>query len=123
VRGAGIGKVALAALCAAGLTLAVTPAQAGKRPAKKTVKVEDYYFTPAKLTVKKDTTIVWKWPAGGGDSHDVVLRKGPRGAKRFASDILAADETFRQKLKVPGRYSIVCTLHEDDMKQTITVKR
>jgi plastocyanin len=116
-------NIALAALAATGLTLAVAPAQAGKSPPKRTVKVEDYHFSPAKMTVKKDTTVVWKWPAAGGDGHDVVLRKGPKGAKKFASEVFFADETFRQKLKVPGRYSIVCTLHEDEMTQTITVKR
>jgi plastocyanin len=85
--------------------------------------VLDYYFSPAKMTVKKDTTVVWRWPAGGGDSHDVVLRKGPRGARKFASDIYSADESFPQKLKVPGKYLIVCTLHEEDMKLTIVVKK
>jgi plastocyanin len=113
------------ALAATGLTLAVVPAQAGsaKKPKPRTVRVADYYFSPARLTVKAGTTVVWKWPAGGGDSHDVVLRKGPRGAKKFASEIFSADERFPQKLKVPGKYLIVCTLHEEDMQQTIVVKR
>jgi plastocyanin len=119
------GQIVAAALAATGLALGVVPAQAGKtkKPRKRTVQVLDYYFTPAKMTVPRNTVVVWKWPAAGGDNHDVVLRKGPRGAKRFKSDIYAADEAFPQKLTVPGRYSIVCTLHEEDMKQTIVVKR
>ncbi len=116
-------NIGLAALAAAGLTLAVAPAQAGKTSVKKTVKVEDYFFSPAKLTVKKDTIIVWRWPVAGGDGHDVVLTKGPRGVKKFASDVFFADEVYRKRLKVPGRYSIVCSLHPDEMRQTITVKR
>jgi plastocyanin len=116
-------NIGLAAVIAAGLTLAVAPAQAGKTPVKRTVKVEDYFFSPAKLTVKKNTIVVWRWPVAGGDGHDVVLVKGPRGVKKFASDVFFADEIYRKRLKVPGKYSIVCSLHPDDMKQTITVKR
>jgi plastocyanin len=102
----------------------VLPAQAAtKKVVKKTVSIGDYYFTPEKLTVKKDTYVYWKWPKGGGDGHDVVLVKGPKGAKKFASDVFFADESFRQKLKVPGTYRIICSLHETQMKQTIVVKR
>jgi plastocyanin len=116
--------MAVAALAATGLTAAVVPAQAGQRKVvKKSVAIGDYYFAPAKLTVKRDTYVYWKWPAGGGDGHDVVLTKGPKGAKKFASDVFFADEKFRQKLKVAGTYRIVCSLHPDEMKQTIVVKR
>jgi plastocyanin len=52
-----------------------------------------------------------------------VLRKAPRGVKKWASDVYLADETYRKKLKVPGKYSIICSLHPKTMKQTITVKR
>ena len=115
---------AMAALAALGLGAAVLPAQAGtKKPVKRVVDVGDYYFSPEKMTVKKDTYVIWRWPSGGGDSHDVVLRKRPKGAKKFASDIFVADEKFRQKLTVPGTYRIVCSLHEDQMQQTIVVKR
>ena len=71
-------NIALAALAAAGLSLAVAPAQAGKKRAKKVVEIGDYYFTPAKMTVKRNTIVIWRWPSGGGDGHDVVLVKGPR---------------------------------------------
>ncbi len=115
-------KLVAAALAATGLTLAITPAQAGTTK-KKVVEVGDYYFSPAKLTVRKNTIVVWRWPAGGGDAHDVVLKKGPRGVKKFASEVFLADETYRKRLTVPGRYSIICSLHEEEMRQTITVKR
>jgi plastocyanin len=116
--------IAVAALAATGLTLAVVPAQAGKsKVVKRSVAIGDYYFAPAKLTVKKDTYVYWKWPSGGGDGHDVVLTKGPKGAKKFSSDVFFADEKYRRKLTVPGTYRIVCSLHPDQMKQTIVVKR
>ena len=115
---------AMAALAAVGLASAVVPAQAGKRkPVKRTVEVGDYFFSPAKMTVKRGTIVIWQWPVGGGDGHDVVLTKGPRGVKKWASEVFFADEQYRRTLKVPGRYSIVCSRHPDQMKQTITVKR
>jgi plastocyanin len=115
---------AMAAMAALGLGAAVLPAQAATRkPVKKIVDIGDYYFSPEKLTVKKDTYVIWRWPSGGGDGHNVVLRKGPKGVKKFASDVFFADEKYRKKLTVPGTYRIVCTLHEDQMKQTIVVKR
>ena len=114
-------NIVLAVLAAVGLALAIQPAQAAKTT-KKTVKVEDYFFTPAKMTVKKNTVVVWKWPAGGGDSHDVYMKKGPKGVKRFRSEIFSAGMTYRKKLTKRGTYRIICTLHEDTMKQTIRVK-
>jgi plastocyanin len=117
-------KIALVALAATGVAAGVLPAQAGSaNPKKRTVLVRDYYFTPPKMTVPRNTVVVWKWPAGGGDAHDVVLKKGPKGAKKFASEVFLADERFPQKLTVPGRYSIICTLHENDMQQTIVVAK
>jgi plastocyanin len=117
-------NIALAALAATGVALGVGPAHAGSAtPKKRSVKVLDYYFSPAKMTVPRYTVVVWKWPAGGGDAHDVVLKKGPRGAKKFASEVFLADERFQQKLSVPGTYSIICTLHPDQMKQTIVVSK
>jgi plastocyanin len=113
--------IVLAALAATGLSLAVVPAQAGKT-VRKSVKVEDFYFAPAKMTVKRNTVIVWKWPAGGGDGHDVYLKKGPRGVKRFRSEVFFADERYSKKLTKRGKYLVICTLHEDSMRQTITVK-
>jgi plastocyanin len=100
--------------------LGAAPAQA----AVKTVQVADNYFLRDALTVKRGTTIVWRWPSAdaGGAVHDVKLRAGPKGAKRFHSEAAASDYSFRRKLKVPGRYRIVCTLH-DEMRMTIRVRR
>jgi plastocyanin len=41
--------------------------------------------------------------------------------KRFHSDPAAADFTYKRTLKVKGKYSIICTFHEN-MVQTITVR-
>jgi plastocyanin len=110
-----------AALLLAGVALLVgaAPAQAGK-----SVRIYDNYFLKDDLTVKRGATVTWRWPGvyEAGDVHDVKLKSGPKGAKRFHSEAAATDYTFRRKLKVPGRYRIICTLHEE-MTMKIRVKR
>ena len=104
------------------LVLAVAlaaPASAGKG---KTVRIFDNYYVKDELKVAKGTTITWRWPDEAGDVHDVKLKKGPKGVKKFHSEPASAGYSFKRKLKKPGRYRIVCTLHEE-MKMTITVRR
>jgi plastocyanin len=117
-----------AAVLAAGVAaVAVIPAAtaggaAKKAPKPRVVKVADDYFSPAKITnVSRGRTVMWKWLAVNGNTHDVKLRKGPKGFKRFHSEAATADYTFKRKLTKKGRYVVVCTFHED-MKMTITVK-
>ena len=53
--------------------------------------------------------------------HDVKLKKGPKGAKKFHSEPAAAFFSFSASSRRRGRYRIVCTLHEE-MTMTITVR-
>jgi plastocyanin len=91
------------------------------KPQKRTVKIGDNYYSPSKLTVNYGSTVTWKWPSVG-DTHDVALRKGPKGARKFQSESYAADATFRQKFTRPGVYRIYCTFHQTEMRMTITVR-
>jgi plastocyanin len=102
------------------LLMCAAPAEA----ARKTVRIGDNYFLPDALRVARGTTVVWRWPGfdEAGDVHDVKLKSGPTGAKKFHSEAAATDYTFKRKLTVPGRYRIVCTLHED-MTMRIRVRR
>jgi len=112
---------AVAVLALAGAAFVAAPATAAA-PKPRTVKIHDNYYLPAKLTVKPRTKIVWRWPAEAGDVHDVKLSSAPRGVKKFHSQPASASYTFKRTLEKPGRYKIVCTLHEE-MKMTITVRR
>ncbi|HEX8854698.1 MAG TPA: plastocyanin/azurin family copper-binding protein [Thermoleophilaceae bacterium] len=103
-------------------TLVLALAAGAGGASRKTVRLGDNYYTPPKLTVSKGTTIVWKWPSDTGDTHDVTLGKRPKGVKKFQSELASIDYSYKRTLKVPGRYYIYCSLH-DDMRQTITVKR
>ena len=109
--------IAVAATAAA----AALPAQAGTPP-RKVVGVYDNYYLPDTLKVKPETVVVWKWPNDTGDVHDVKLKEKPKGAKRFHSDPAAVGYKFKRKLTVPGKYHIICTLHEE-MEMDITVRK
>jgi plastocyanin len=90
-------------------------------PGKKTVAVGDNYYAPKTLTVKRGTTVTWRWPGfeEAGDVHDVELKSGPKGVKKFHSESAATDYAFKRKLTVPGTYKLVCTLHHE---MTMSVK-
>jgi plastocyanin len=108
-------------LAVAGAALVAAPATAAA-PKPRTVKIADNYYLPAKLTIKPRTKVVWRWLDEAGDVHDVKLRSAPKGVKRFHSEPASAAYTFKRTLEKPGRYKIVCTLHEE-MRMTITVRR
>jgi plastocyanin len=88
-------------------------AVASKAAARRTVEIRDYYYAPGKLTVKRGTTLVWRWPADGGDSHDVELVKGPKGVRVFASDIANTAYSYRRTLTKAGTYVFDCSLHPE----------
>jgi plastocyanin len=103
--------------------LGAAPVQAAK-PRGKTVRIFDNYFLADSIKVRQGATVTWRWPGfdQAGDVHDVKLKSGPKGAKRFHSEAASTDYTFKRRLTVPGRYKIVCTLHEE-MRMTIRVTR
>ena len=100
--------------------ISAAPAHAA---AKKTVRIGDNYFTSQTLTVKRGTTVTWRWPGydEAGDVHDVGLVSGPKGAKKFRSEAAATDYSFKRKLTVPGKYRLACSLHHE-MKMTVKVR-
>jgi plastocyanin len=105
----------------AGAALVAAPATAAA-PKPRTVKIADNYYLPAKTTVKPGTRVVWRWPSEAGDVHDVKLKSGPKGVRRFHSQPASSGYRFKRTLEKTGTYRIVCTLHEE-MKMTITVRR
>jgi plastocyanin len=98
----------------------------GGTPAKKTynVKVRDDYYSPIKQKIKKGDSVKWAWGNINIDSHDVTLKKGPKGVKRadFRSISGAIGITFKRKFTVKGTYNFYCTIHPDVMKMDVVVK-
>jgi plastocyanin len=113
-------KKGLIGVLAGAALLSAAPVQGAT---KKTVRLGDNYFAPKSMKVKRNTTVVWRWPGfeEAGDVHDVKLKSGPKGVKKFHSEAAATDYTFKRKLRKAGTYKIVCTLHEE-MRMTIKVR-
>jgi plastocyanin len=116
-------NIAAAALALAALVLAPAGiSQAlGAKQVKKTVRVGDNFFAPDSLRVPEGSKITWRWPKNPGDVHDVKLRSGPKGVRKFHSQLAASSYSFARTLKKPGKYVVICTIHEE-MKATIRVK-
>jgi plastocyanin len=110
------------AFAAVAALLGAAAADAGA-PKPKSVEVADNYYLPAKLTVNKGTVVTWKWPDDIAiDVHDVKLKTAPKGVRKWQSDPASSGYRYKRTFKKPGKYFIVCTLHEE-MTMKITVRR
>ena len=114
----------VAAVALLGVTAAA--AQAPKKPPVK-VTVNDFYFAPTAVTVKKGGSVKWIWSSYNTFPHDVHLKQGPKGLKnksRFSTTTTAVtDAHFQRTFEVPGTYKFICTVHPSEMKMTVTVKK
>jgi plastocyanin len=111
-------KRTLVPIALAAFVLALTPAAAAPRP--KTVKVGDFFFAPTSLTVRKGTLVRFNWV--GLAEHNVTKSKGP--GRFFQSKTQAGEGVlYKRRFRRTGRYRLVCTLHADDMKMGLRVKR
>ena len=116
---AALAALAVGVLAATGVA---NPLGKGSQPEK--VKVLDDFYKPTNVKIKKNKKVKWKW---GQDfnSHNVTLKKGPKGVKKkdFTSQTSSAEGfSFTKKFKKPGKYNFYCTIHPDVMKMTVKVK-
>ena len=94
----GLLAAALPELTAAGEAVVAAAASAP------TVKIDNFTFAPATLTVTAGTTVTWK---NEDDSpHRIGDKKGT-----FKSAALDTDDTFSHIFAAPGEYPYICTIH------------
>ena len=105
-------KLALPALAAVAAIAFLAPSAS----AVSVVRVGDDFFRPGTLTVKKGTTVRWRWV--GDDPHNVTVTRGP---VKFRSSTKSSG-TYSKRLRRAGRYRIVCTIHPG-MDMTLRVVR
>jgi plastocyanin len=110
-------KLLVAVLIAAASAVLATQALAATR----SVKVGDDFFvrkgSVPTVTVKKGTTVTWRWT--GKDMHNVAVTKGPA---KFRSSYKTSG-SFSKKLTRTGTYTIVCSIHQPDMRMKLRVTR
>lgn len=80
--------------------------------ATKAVKVRDDLYTPKRLKVASGTRVEWVWARDNRNRHDVYLDGRPAGAERFRATPALPPFRFSRKLRKPGTYTILCTVHE-----------
>lgn len=118
----------LVAACAAAVALSGAPAAPAAKPTPKptTVTVNDFYFGPNAVTIRKGRSIRWVWSELNTYPHDVHLRKAPRGVKKalYSTKTSAVTgATFQRKFTTPGTYKFICTIHPTEMKLSVVVKK
>jgi plastocyanin len=122
-----IAAVIAAVVCGA-VVVPISSGASTARQAKvvvKKVKVADDFFAPTKLTIKKGNQVNFVWPNTNYDTHNVTLRKGPKGVKhgKFTSINAVRGIHFKRTFLTPGTYHFVCTIHPGTMNLTVVVKR
>jgi plastocyanin len=118
--------VALAGVAVMAVAVAA-PAGGATSSTSKTynVKVRDDYYSPLSVKIRKDDKVKWAWGSTNIDSHDVALKKAPKGVKKgdYRSISGAIGITFKKKFTVPGTYNFYCTIHPDVMTMDVVVKK
>jgi plastocyanin len=106
--------LALALLLAGPANLVANAQQTA--PASAEVKIDNFSFTPATLTVAVGTTVTW---TNRDDiPHTVVSTDDP---KAFKSKVLDTDEKFSYTFTKAGAYPYFCSVHPK-MTGTVVVK-
>jgi len=92
-------------------TKAVGPAAA----ASATVKIENFTFNPAAVTVKVGATVTW---VNGDDIPHTVVAKD----KSFKSTVLDTGDRFSFTFTKPGQFEYFCSLHPQMTGRVMVVK-
>jgi plastocyanin len=85
--------------------------------ASRSAKVEDYFYSPGKLTVNRGARITWRWVSNNGVSHTVTVKHGPAFFTSKSMKSGSYTFTFRRA----GTYHLYCKPHPF-MKETVVVR-
>jgi len=91
-------------LVALGLVVTGPRADMGEAPPATEVRIDNFSFGPAELTVRVGTTV--KWTNRDDIPHTVVSTD-----KVFKSKVLDTDETFSFTFSAAGTYPYFCSIH------------
>ena len=97
-------------LLAVPIILPAVPAAA----AETMVKIDNFTFTPQRITVKAGTTVTW-------ENEDDIAHNIVSTTQLFKSKVLDTDEYFSFTFTTPGVYEYFCSLHPH-MTGTIIVE-
>lgn len=92
------------ALAAAAFATTIAAPTASARAAAVEVKIDNFAFTPQRVTVKPGTTVTW---TNDDDAPHTVAANG----KLFKSGALDTQDKFSFTFTTPGTYEYFCSLH------------
>jgi plastocyanin len=99
-----LGIVAFLLIClSVGLRAAESPAD-DKPSSEAAVKIDNFSFSPAVITVKAGTTVRWT-------NRDDIPHTVTADDKSFKSKVLDTDEQFTYTFSKPGTYKYFCSIH------------
>jgi len=112
----GISRMAwMASPVLVGLLLVAAPQLAAAATSEVTVKIANFTFSPADLTITPGTTVTWV-------NNDDIPHAVVETEKTFRSKALDTDNKFSFTFTNPGEFSYFCSLHPH-MTGKITVKQ
>jgi plastocyanin len=94
--------------------VAVGPACTVRRPASREVKMQNFGFVPAVVTVAVGDTIVWT-------NADFVPHTATARDSAWDSKTIASDSAWRLVARAPGRHVYYCVFHPN-MQGTVEVR-
>ena len=103
---AGLAAVLVLGMGALGADPKSFEASAQQKPATMEVKIDNFSFGPAELTVPVDITVTW---TNRDDIPHTVVSTDD--SKRFKSKVLDTDEKFSFTFSKAGTYPYFCSIH------------
>jgi plastocyanin len=104
---------AVVTLCLVGATAACSRA-APRANTVSTVKLQNFVFIPAELTVARGDTVVWS-------NTDFVPHSATARDSAWDSKAIESNGSWRWAAREPGRHDYYCVFHPN-MKGTIVVR-
>ena len=98
------------------LCAALVVGAAGVAHAAATVSINDFYFLPAKDTVRVGDVVTWE---NDGDATHTTTRSA--GANLWDSGFIGPAGTFQHQFNSPGTFTYHCNVHPTLMNGTIVV--
>ena len=111
----GVLTAAMLLLAILAVTMSPLPARAADaEPKGVAVKIDNFTFGPARVTVAAGTTVTW-------DNEDDIPHTVTSSAKLFKSKVLDTADKFSFTFTTPGVFEYFCSLHPH-MTGTIVVE-
>jgi|SRR6476660_7614389 plastocyanin len=101
---AGLVPLAAALLLASESRMPIAAAETPRPAATVEVKIDNFSFSPATLTIAPGTTVTWT-------NRDDIPHTVVSDDKVFKSKVLDTDEKFSYTFDKPGAYPYFCSVH------------